>query len=334
MPLPSITPADHTRMRERLFFEGAEQGTKLVAFWVLLVLAAVIATAGVAVDSTATVIGAMIVAPLMTPILGIVLALATGDGRNLLLSVALVLGGTAAVVAIGYAIGTFVTVDVAAETSGQVAGRVSPRLLDLLAAIATGAVGAFALVRADVSDTLPGVAIAISLVPPLAVVGLTLEAGASDEAAGAFLLYLTNVAAILLTGLLVMTLYRVGATASGAADRGGASRRAGIIATVAAVIALGLPLAASSARIVVETVIARDVRATASSWAVSQGWEVVSVETRQGEVVVRAVGPTPAPDPDGLRTALDAAGLAEVVVQLDLVPAARYELRPADAAAR
>ena len=63
--------------------------------------------------------------------------------------------------------------------------RVSPRLIDLLAALATGAVGAFAMVRADVSDTLPGVAIAISLVPPLAVVGLSLESGAPEQALGA-----------------------------------------------------------------------------------------------------------------------------------------------------
>ena len=65
-----------------------------------------------------------------------------------------------------------------AETNSQVAGRVNPRLVDLLAALATGAVGSIALARDDISDTLPGVAIAVSLVPPLAVVGLTLESGA------------------------------------------------------------------------------------------------------------------------------------------------------------
>jgi len=57
-----------------------------------------------------------------------------------------------------------------------------------------------------VSDALPGVAIAISLVPPLAVVGLTLEGGEPSQALGALLLFLTNVAAILLTGIAVMAL--------------------------------------------------------------------------------------------------------------------------------
>ena len=78
-----------------------------------------------------------------------------------------------------------------------------------LVALATGVVGSFALVRRDISDTLPGVAIAISLVPPLAVVGLTLESGAPDQARGALLLFITNVAAILATGVIVMALFGV-----------------------------------------------------------------------------------------------------------------------------
>ena len=63
--------------------------------------------------------------------------------------------------------------------------------------------------RRDISDTLPGVAIAISLVPPLSVVGLTLESEPTSEAGGALFLFATNVAAILATGIVVMALYRV-----------------------------------------------------------------------------------------------------------------------------
>jgi hypothetical protein len=134
---PSVTAADLARMRDQLVFDGDEAARKLSLFWVLLVLAAVIASAGVVGDSVAMVIGAMIVAPLMTPILGTVLSVVTGDSVNLAWSLGLV-----------------------------VAGRVHPQLIDLIAALATGAVGSFALVRSDVSDTLPGVAIASSLVPP------------------------------------------------------------------------------------------------------------------------------------------------------------------------
>lgn len=72
-----VTGVDLDRMTDRLFLDGRRQKT---AFWVLLALSAVIASAGVVGDSVATVIGAMIVAPLMTPILGTALAIVLGDG--------------------------------------------------------------------------------------------------------------------------------------------------------------------------------------------------------------------------------------------------------------
>ena len=82
MSQTGLAQADITRMRDQLFFDGPERNRRLSRFWLLLPLSAVIASAGVVSDSTATVIGAMIVAPLMTPILGIVLAVVlTGPGR-------------------------------------------------------------------------------------------------------------------------------------------------------------------------------------------------------------------------------------------------------------
>ena len=202
--MAAITADDVVRMRDQLFFDGPLTKRKLTRFWMLLLLAGVIATAGVISDSTATVIGAMIVAPLMTPILGIVLGIVLADRANLLRCVGLVIGGAAAVVLLAWLFGHLAAVPIDSTTSSQVAGRIHPRTVDLLAALATGAVGAIALARFDISDTLPGVAIAISLVPPLAVVGLTLEAGATDEALGALLLFGVNVAAILLSGVIVM----------------------------------------------------------------------------------------------------------------------------------
>ena len=204
-----LAEGDIKRMRDQLFFEGPEHRRRLSRFWLLLPLSAVIASAGVVSDSTATVIGAMIVAPLMTPILGIVLAVVLADGANLRRCVLLVVAGAAAVVGISWLMGLFVPYPIEAAANSQVAARVTPRIVDLVAALATGAVGSVALARSDISDTLPGVAIAISLVPPLAVVGLTLESGAPREALAAFLLFATNVAAILASGVVVMGLYRI-----------------------------------------------------------------------------------------------------------------------------
>ena len=81
--MSGLAQADIKRMRDQLFFEGPERGRRLSRYWLLLPLSTVIASAGVVSDSTATVIGAMIVAPLMTPILGIVLAVVLADGANL-----------------------------------------------------------------------------------------------------------------------------------------------------------------------------------------------------------------------------------------------------------
>jgi uncharacterized hydrophobic protein (TIGR00271 family) len=272
----------------------------------------------------------MIVAPLMTPILGIVLAVAIGDGRNLATCVLLTVVGALAVIVVGWLLGLLAEVPVDAGTSSQVAGRINPRLIDLVAAVATGAVGAFALVRADVSDTLPGVAIAISLVPPLAVVGLTLEAGEEGQAAGALLLFGTNVGAILLTGLAVMALYRVSRTAARTDAPSRVSPRAATVLVVACVVALSVPLAGSTARIVDERLRVADVDGVATAWAGARGWDVVAVEPRQGAFVVRAVGELPAPEPEALREALDDAGLADLDVRLELVPEARIDLPASD----
>ena len=105
----------------------------------------------------------MIVAPLMTPILGTSFALVIADRRRMLRSLLTVVVGAALVVAIGFLFGLVDPLGTFTEENSQVTSRVSPALIDLIAALATGLVGAFALVRSDVSDALPGVAIAISL---------------------------------------------------------------------------------------------------------------------------------------------------------------------------
>jgi hypothetical protein len=136
--MSAVSEVDIKRMRDQLFFEGPERGRRLSRYWLLLPLAAVIASAGVVSDSTATVIGAMIVAPLMTPILGIVLAVVLADRANLRRCLMLVVAGAAAVVAIGWLLGLFVPYPVVAATNSQVAARVTPRIVDLVAALATG----------------------------------------------------------------------------------------------------------------------------------------------------------------------------------------------------
>jgi len=318
----SLAQDDLQRMRDQLFFEGPERNRRLSRFWLLLPLSAIIASAGVVSDSTATVIGAMIVAPLMTPILGIVLAVVLTDARNLRRSVLLVLAGAAAVIVLAWLLGQFVPYPIVAATNSQVAARITPRLVDLIAALATGAVGSVALARSDISDTLPGVAIAISLVPPLAVVGLTLESGAPHQALGALLLFVTNVAAILASGIVVMAFYRVHRVSDRLVGR--AFRRRGAVVVVAAFLCLVIiPLQINSERIDRTSVRQADVQAVADRWAAAAGWSVVGVTAKGDRVLVDATGPNPAPDLALLRKGLVTAGLSGVDVEVSLLPS-RY----------
>lgn len=269
---PTLLDTDLERMREALLFDGPTAGRKLTRFWVLLVLAAVIAAAGIVADSTATVIGAMIVAPLMVPILGTVLSIVTADLPNLARSVAMVAGGALLVVAVGWLLGWVTAVDVVAATNAQVSGRVHPRLIDLVAALATGAVGAFALVRSDVSDTLPGVAIAISLVPPLAVVGVCLASSEFDPAFGAFLLFSTNVVSILLAGGVVFAVLGYAGVAFEDADR--RARRRGAMAVAVGVIIVVAPLAGTSVKVAHDSLLLHRAHDEADAWVggAATGW--------------------------------------------------------------
>jgi len=323
--MSDVDSHDLMRMRDAVFFEGPNLGRRLSRFWILLVLASIIASAGVVADSTATVIGAMIVAPLMTPILGTTLAVILADRANLIRSVVLVVSGAAAAIAIGYLMGMFVLGDVVAATNGQVAGRVSPSVVDLVAALATGVVGSVALARPDISDTLPGVAIAISLVPPLTVVGLTAEAGAWDESWGALLLFATNVAAILVTGIVVMAVYRVHRRVPAEAEPA-VSRKGAIAVIVVFLVVVGVPLTASTVQITRGVQRESTVRQLVEDWAEPLGWTVLSVTVSGSRTDVVVAGLPPVTEVDSLAAALTAAGVDPAGVVLELLPRATVAL--------
>lgn len=309
-------------MRRAVFFDGEDSGAKYSRFWLLLVLAAVIASAGVVADSTATVIGAMIVAPLMTPIQGTMLATVLGDRANLIRSLLLVLAGAATAMAIGYLVGSLVVTDVLAATNPQVAGRVTPGLIDLLAALGTGVVGSIALVRKDISDTLPGVAIAISLVPPLTVAGLALESGSIGQSLGALLLFLTNVVAIIGTGIVVMSVYGVNKLThlgDETTPRRVALRRPIVLLSVMLIV-IGAPLAWTSLQVTLKSILETTVHADADAWAEEAGWHIESVTATNGRIDIRAEGPLPAPDPADLTDRLADTELDLSLITVTLVP--------------
>ena len=178
------------------------------SFYLLVVLSSGIATLGLLTDSAAVIIGAMLVAPLMSPIIGMGLASLTGDARLLRdAALGLILGALLAILI--SLIFTSVEIDLpfvvfqGQSLPGEVLARVRPSPLDLAVALLGGLAAAFALIMPNISAALPGVAIATALMPPLCTVGICLATRNWSFAGGAFLLFLTNSITIAFASTLV-----------------------------------------------------------------------------------------------------------------------------------
>ncbi|MFK7802441.1 MAG: DUF389 domain-containing protein [Anaerolineae bacterium] len=165
-----------------------------VSFYVLIALASAIAGAGLLLDSPAVVIGAMLVAPLMSPIVGTGMAMVLGDTSFLRIATSTVLRGTVLAIIVGMIVG-LVSLN-AEQLPAEVLGRTAPSLLDLAVALFSGFAGAYALCYSQAAGALPGVSISAALVPPLAVVGICLVTGNFVLAGGALLLFGTNLITI------------------------------------------------------------------------------------------------------------------------------------------
>ena len=241
--IPPTQRQTAAEVTEALDLGSGDRAGKRSGFLIMLTLAGIIAIAGVLTDSTATVIGAMIIAPLGTPILAIGLGIVTGHLSLVVRSILWVLLGVVIVVVLGLAFSVFVSTPQSLETNSQVVGRTSPSFMDLIAALATGFAGGFAMCRRDLSAILPGVAIAISLVPPLGVVGVCAGQGLWTDALGALWLFLSNVVALVIAGSIVFTLagYARDPGSSPIANR----RRAYVIVTLLAIV-IAVPLAVNS----------------------------------------------------------------------------------------
>jgi uncharacterized hydrophobic protein (TIGR00271 family) len=279
-----------SRVRDVLVFEGAQLRPRFVKFFCLLVLAAAIATFGLLGDSVAVVIGAMIVAPLMLPIMGLAFSVGIGDRSAILSSLLVSLAGIVTAVGVGFVLTLPIARITNPEAIQQVMIRTSPHLLDLMAALATGLAGAFALSRKDVSDTLPGVAIAVSLVPPLANAGILFALGEPGLAAGSLLLFGTNYVAILLTGALVFVVMGFPRAALSPFDAG--ARRRAVAIALAAGLLIVVPLSLTSYHLVVANKIATRSYDLGQQWLEGSAYRLMSVdaEATDGTVTFLVLG--------------------------------------------
>jgi uncharacterized hydrophobic protein (TIGR00271 family) len=308
-----------------LFPEGPAFRSSLVTFSVLLALASFIASFGLYQDSVASIIGAMVVAPLGGAIMAFAGALVTARSRWQWITGAQVLLGSVAVIGIGFLV-SLVMPDIL-ELTPSLDARTSPGLLDLGVALAAGAAGAYVAARRTGTDALPGVAIAVALVPPLATVGICLELGRPDDAAGALLLFVTNFAAIVVAACVVFTLF--GAAPSREMLRERHRVRNGFVAAVIALVIIAIPLAVTGVQRAGEWVRATTGAPYVRAWVGDRDLDVREWSVDGEKVTLVLAGPDAPADPQPLAADLATAFGASVELEIEYVPTERERVEAA-----
>ncbi len=284
---PAYLPA----FEDKVFIEGPQTARRLTNFFTLLLLATVIATYGVLSNSTATVIGAMIVAPLMGPMMAITSAVVMGSLPRALRAFALTVAGIIAVIIFSYLLSLIVpSFTISFTSNDEITSRINPGLYALLTALGAGAAGAFIISRSEIADALGGVAIAISLVPPLCVVGISLRAGQMSAAMGSLLLFMTNFLAILFAGGVVLVIIGLGKSA--ASNEQLRFRRRGFILFVVCLLLIAIPLSLTAYQNITGIEDNNTATVTVQNWLQDTSYQVdtLSVNGRVVSVTVDGTG--------------------------------------------
>ena len=186
-------------------------------FLLMVVLSCSIATMGLITNSPAVIIGAMLLAPLMSPLIAIGLAAMSGDSKLLGTAFTTILRGALLAVLLSFLItkiNTLLPFISFQELPTEIIARTNPSPTDLMIALAGGLAAAYAMTNPNLSAALPGVAIATALMPPLCTIGIGISIGRWDVAGGASLLFLTNAVTIAFAATLVFFLRGFSVTSS------------------------------------------------------------------------------------------------------------------------
>lgn len=195
-PLPLIAHAATEEFKE-LYQQLRSYANPSTTFTVFILLSTCLATIGLLSNSSPVIIGAMLIAPLMDPIIALSMGIARQDEKLVLPSVKKLTSGVTIALAGACALTFSLPVELMTE---EIRARTNPNVLDLGVAIISGIVGAYSQARASSARGLAGVAIAVALVPPIAVTGIGIANGSFSVIVGSFLLFLTNLAGILFSG--------------------------------------------------------------------------------------------------------------------------------------
>jgi len=285
----------------------------------MLLLSTALASLAILQDSTAVVIGAMLVAPLMTPIMGCAAGLVAGWRERVLGSLGIVAASAAGSISLAWILASWIPALVPLEVNSQVLSRVSPTLLDMAIALAAGAAGAYATLDDRVSSSLTGVAIAVALVPPLGVVGICLQAGLWSDAGGAFLLFATNLVSIILSSSLVFILFGFAPVRAREQIH---MTNTDVIASVAIVtLLIMVPLGLTGQNVLKSINHVTAAQSQVGEWlGQDSGLRLLRVKVRGHVVDVQLSGSGTVPDIESLERALSERLGAEAEVQVELFP--------------
>jgi len=206
-------------------------------YYVLAAASCAIASFGLLEDSPPVIIGAMLIAPLMTPIVALAFAVVSAQWQVMRNAILALCGGGALAVALSAGVSLVAHLP---NPGDQILSRGNPNLLDLGIALAAGAIAGYARVNRGIAATVGGASIAVALMPPLCVVGIGLSIGDRGLAYGAFLLFATNLVGITLACALVFV--AAGLRAPGA--------HRGLITALLALVPIAIPLAYATSRLI------------------------------------------------------------------------------------
>ena len=196
-----IPVQERTYVFNKLFFHHKKDWQS--SFALMLFLSVGIASLGLSINSSATIIGAMIIAPLGQPIVALGGAIALGWRTQSFRMVGIIILGTICSLIVAYIIGLTLP---NLSPNEQILIRTAPDLRDLGIALLAGAAGSYGYYRSEYSTVLAGVAIAVALVPPICTCGIMLEQGHYILASGSILLFFTNFLGIAFSAILVFFL--------------------------------------------------------------------------------------------------------------------------------
>ena len=286
------------------------------SFHFMLALSAIISTLGLLANSVAIIIGAMIIAPLMGPIVGMAFSVAMGNRKLLRRSSLTLLKGLILTIAISWLTASAIGLE---TVESEVLSRTNPTLIDFGIAMAAGMAGAFTQTRRSIADAIPGVAIAVALVPPLSVIGIGLALKEQEIAIGSSLLFLTNLICIIFFGSLVFLFQSYGNL-----DRA----KKGLALSTVVMFALGFPLTLSMRDLIIK----KNVRYQVSNTIINEAEifrdsdiQSITVNPKDGYLQVNIEVAAPANsitqvDIKGLRKLLSSKIEREIDLRVEVIP--------------